>query len=110
VPSTLVVNLGEMLAKMTGNQLKATKHRVLDIGVERFSCPFFFEPFYLAMIPDSIFEAEVNSEHEGPGSKGWCLHDTKIENKQFNYGDYVIDKMRIFGESKDFGKTPKTGY
>jgi isopenicillin N synthase-like dioxygenase len=75
-----VVNLGEMLAKMTGNQLKATKHRVLDIGVERYSCPFFFEPFYLAMIPDSIFDAKVISEVEGPESKEWCLHDTKIEN------------------------------
>jgi len=80
VPNTLVVNLGEMLAKMTGNQLKATKHRVLDIGVERYSCPFFFEPFYLAMIPDSIFDAKLNSEVEGPESKEWCLHDTKIEN------------------------------
>ena len=79
VPNTLVVNLGEMLAKMTCNQLRATKHRVLDIGVERFSCPFFFEPFYLAMIPDSIFETKVNDEPEGPGSKDWCLHDTKVE-------------------------------
>ncbi len=51
VPKTIVVNLGDMLSRITNYKLKATKHRVLDIGVERFSSPFFFEPNYLAKIP-----------------------------------------------------------
>ena len=45
-PNSLVVNLGDTLAKLTNNQLKSTRHRVLDIGVERFSNPFFLDPKY----------------------------------------------------------------
>jgi len=30
----------------------------MDIGVERYSSPFFFEPFYTAKIPSSISNAE----------------------------------------------------
>jgi isopenicillin N synthase-like dioxygenase len=47
----LVVNLGDMLSRITNFTLKATKHRVLDIGVERFSSPFFLEPNFSAGIP-----------------------------------------------------------
>jgi isopenicillin N synthase-like dioxygenase len=45
VPPTrneLIVNFGDMLSMITNHQVKATKHRVLDIGIERFSNPFFF--------------------------------------------------------------------
>ena len=80
-----------MLARITGNQLKSTKHRVLDIGVERYSSPFFFEPFYGAEIPTSIIETYVDNDSE-----------------PFTYGDYVTEKMRSFGEFKDFGKTKKS--
>ena len=54
VPNAIVVNLGDMLSRITNYKLKATKHRVLDIGVERFSSPFFFEPNYSANIPVSL--------------------------------------------------------
>jgi len=37
-----------MLSRITNGKLKATKHRVLDIGVERYSSPYFFEPHYCA--------------------------------------------------------------
>jgi len=50
-PNVLVVNIGNMLSRITNNELKATWHRVLDIGVDRYSSPFFFEPKYTAEIP-----------------------------------------------------------
>ena len=56
VPKTIVVNLGDMLSRITNYKLKATKHRVLDIGVERYSSPFFFEPHYAARIPSQLGE------------------------------------------------------
>jgi len=84
VPNTLVVNLGDMLSRITNYKLKATKHRVLDIGVERFSSPFFFEPHYAARIPTEVGRA--------------------TDDDVFVYGDWVIEKMREFGEFKDLFK------
>ena len=58
VKNTLVVNLGEILSRISNFKLKATKHRVLDIGIERFSSPFFLEPKYSALIPRSLIKNE----------------------------------------------------
>jgi isopenicillin N synthase-like dioxygenase len=91
VPKTLVVNLGDMLSRITDFKLKATKHRVLDIGVERFSSPFFLEPHYAARIPSNIGSLET-------------LSDSKQD--EFIYGDWLIEKMmREYGEWKHFKKT-----
>lgn len=51
MPNAIVVNLGDMISRITNYKLKATLHRVLDIGVDRYSSPFFFEPHYAASIP-----------------------------------------------------------
>ena len=54
VHNQIVVNLGYTISRITNYKLKATKHRVLDIGVERFSSPFFFDPKYPAVIPSNL--------------------------------------------------------
>jgi isopenicillin N synthase-like dioxygenase len=41
---TLAVNFGKVLDRWTGGRIKATEHRVLSSGRERFSIPFFYEP------------------------------------------------------------------
>jgi isopenicillin N synthase-like dioxygenase len=41
---TLAVNFGNTFERWTGSRVKATQHRVLGCGRERFSIPFFFEP------------------------------------------------------------------
>ena len=89
VPNTLVVNIGDMLSRITNYELKATKHRVLDIGVERFSSPFFFEPHYAARIPKLLKEDALKYDKDD----------------ELIYGDWVIEKMRMFGEWKYFQKT-----
>ena len=48
------MNLGETLQFMTNMKIKATKHRVLDIGVTRYSSPFFVEPKYSALLPSNM--------------------------------------------------------
>jgi isopenicillin N synthase-like dioxygenase len=39
----LVVNFGQVLERWSGGRIKATEHRVLGGGQERFSIPFFYE-------------------------------------------------------------------
>ena len=46
----LVVNFGALLARWTGGRIRATEHRVLGSGRERFSIPFFYEPCVDAVI------------------------------------------------------------
>ena len=60
--NTLVVNLGDIFSRITDFKLKATKHRVLDIGVERFSSPFFLEPKYSALIPRKLIFGQDDVE------------------------------------------------
>ena len=38
------INFGGLLERWTGGKIKATRHRVLGLGENRFSVPFFFEP------------------------------------------------------------------
>jgi isopenicillin N synthase-like dioxygenase len=38
------INFGGLLECWTGGRIKATRHRVLGLGENRFSVPFFFEP------------------------------------------------------------------
>ncbi|MBL8669281.1 MAG: isopenicillin N synthase family oxygenase [Alphaproteobacteria bacterium] len=41
---TLAVNFGGLLERWTGGRIRATEHRVVSPGIERFSIPFFYEP------------------------------------------------------------------
>jgi isopenicillin N synthase-like dioxygenase len=47
---TLVVNFGKLLERWTGGRVRATRHRVVGSGAERFSVPFFYEPAVNALI------------------------------------------------------------
>jgi len=40
---TLVVNFGQVLEQWSAGRVRATEHRVLGSGVERYSIPFFYE-------------------------------------------------------------------
>jgi isopenicillin N synthase-like dioxygenase len=46
----LVVNFGRLLELWTGGEIRATEHRILSTGRERFSIPFFYEPGVDALI------------------------------------------------------------
>ena len=82
-PNTLVINLGDTIAKLTNNKLKATRHRVLDIGIERFSNPYFLDPKYSQIIPASLVDETPDEE-------------------PIVYGDNLIEKMKVkFAEWRD---------
>ena len=89
-PNVLVVNIGLMLMRFTNNILKATWHRVLDIGVDRYSSPFFLEPRYAAEIPSSLEKIDVPN-------------DEKVI-----YGDWLIEAIKRYGEFANIkNKKPK---
>lgn len=52
-PHSVVVNIGNLFSLITNGRLKATMHRVVDIGRDRYSVPFFFSPSYHAEVPTS---------------------------------------------------------
>ncbi len=86
VPNSFVINIGDMLSRITNYILKATLHRVIDIGEDRYSSPFFFEPFYEAKIPSSIIKKVDGTE----------LAELTEEEKAYDnimYGDYMIDMI-----------------
>lgn len=74
------VNFGGLLSRWTGQRLRATRHRVLSAGPERFSIPFFFEPR-----PDTLIMPLPI-----PNIKPF---------KPFLFGDYLWDKTTQFYEN-----------
>jgi isopenicillin N synthase-like dioxygenase len=67
VPGAFIVNIGEMLELATGGYLKATLHRVLSpqIGSDRISIPFFFNPALDTTMPRLELEPELAARARG---------------------------------------------
>jgi isopenicillin N synthase-like dioxygenase len=72
VPNSLVVNIGDLLAKVSGGRFVATMHRVRTNeggasrghGMGRFSVPFFFEPGENCLVSSiDAGESVVYGEH-----------------------------------------------
>merc|ERR1712194_240819 len=64
-----VVNFGSMLAEWTGNRIKATVHRVLNLsGRERYSSPFFLRPALSTVLDPRAFGEGGNESDDGSGA------------------------------------------
>lgn len=77
---------------MTGDKVKATRHKVKAIGRPRQSVPFFFEPSYHAMVPYDIPKdrTTIKTVEDCPNA--------------FEYGKWMTNRMQMFVEYKDFLK------
>jgi len=84
-PDQLMINVGDMLSKLTNNKLKSTIHQVVNPpkelwGTSRFSIPFFMHP--ISEMPLNCLENCVDVEHPklfDDITAGEFLHERLIE-------------------------------
>jgi isopenicillin N synthase-like dioxygenase len=95
VPGALVCNLGDMLERMTAGRYRSTPHRVHSRpGVDRISCPFFFDPGW-----DVEVQAIPGADRAGADGT-WTRWDG-ADPREFRgtYGDYLVGKVsKVFPE------------
>jgi isopenicillin N synthase-like dioxygenase len=90
LPEQLVVNVGDMLQRLTNNKLKSTTHRVVNPprekwGESRFSIPFFLHP-KSAMRLDCL--------------EGCISASTPIAYGPISAGEYLDERLREIGLKK----------
>jgi isopenicillin N synthase-like dioxygenase len=94
---TFIVNIGDLLEGWTNGRFKATQHRVVNTGRERYSLPLFFavdydtvvEPLPQFVTPErpAAYTRIVAGEHLA----GFVIQDTKHLRKQVLRGELKVD-------------------
>ena len=64
-PGALVVNIGDMLQRLTNHVLPSTSHRVINPAPERASFARYSTPFFLHFNPDFVIETLPSTDHAG---------------------------------------------
>ena len=90
LPEQIVVNVGDMLQRLTNNKLRSTTHRVVNPprelwGTSRFSIPFFLHPksdMSLASLPSCINENQPKAYEDATA------------------GEYLDERLREIGLKK----------
>ena len=91
-PQSWVMNIGDVFSRMMDGRFKATRHRVLDIGIDRYSIPFFFEPSY-----DGDIGLNWMSKATGEGPK----HEVE------KYGPWVLHTMKHIKQFREYQVLPE---
>jgi isopenicillin N synthase-like dioxygenase len=96
VDGTFVVNLGDMLDRMTAGRYRSTPHRVRHAGgdgaMDRLSFPFFFDPGWDAEILPVPLEGAPPADDAATRWDGSSVHHW-----HGTYGDYLTAKVaRVF--------------
>ncbi len=84
-PDQLMINVGDMLSRLTNNKLKSTVHQVVNPpkelwGTSRYSIPFFMHP--ISDMPLNCLAHCIDSEHPklyADSTAGEFLHERLIE-------------------------------
>jgi len=86
-PQSFIMNIGDVFSRMMGGRFKASRHRVIDIGVDRFSVPFFLEPGYDGDIGVNFMSKFTGKgpAHEVERYGPWLLHRMKYEKQYVEY-------------------------
>ncbi|HZM32337.1 MAG TPA: 2OG-Fe(II) oxygenase family protein [Acidimicrobiales bacterium] len=95
VPGSFVVNIGDMLDRMTGGRYRSTPHRVRNTsGGDRVSLAFFFDPSWDAEVVPLPIAGDISADDaatrwDGASLRAW----------QGTYGEYLLAKVaKVFPE------------
>jgi isopenicillin N synthase-like dioxygenase len=83
-PGELVINIGDMLQRLTNGKLRSTSHRVVNPAPERASHARYSIPFFLHFRPDFIIEALPGTVSTGEKPK-W---------PPISSHDYLLERLR----------------
>lgn len=83
-PGELVVNIGDMLQRLTNGRLRSTSHRVVNPAPERASHARYSMPFFLHFRPDFVIEALPGTVPAGEAPK-W---------PPISSHDYLLERLR----------------
>ncbi|PZF73823.1 isopenicillin N synthase family dioxygenase [Taibaiella soli] len=90
LPEQIVVNVGDMLQRLTNNRLKSTTHRVVNPPREKWASPRFSIPFFLhpkSEMSLACLESCINAEHP------------KVY-EDYTAGEYLDERLREIGLKK----------
>lgn len=83
-PGELVINIGDMLQRLTNGKLRSTSHRVVNPAPDRASKARYSMPFFLHFRPDFIIEALPGTVPSGEQPK-W---------PPISSHDYLMERLR----------------
>ena len=86
-PGALVINVGDMLQRLTNHVLPSTSHRVVNPPPERRQFPRFSMPFFLHLEPEVMIEALPQ-----------CVTpDNPLREPPISAHDYLLERLREIG-------------
>ena len=83
--NAIVVNLGDMLDRITKGRYRSTPHRVLNTGQNRISFPLFYDPGWDSVVEVLPIEGSIER------AKRWDGED--LAQWQGTHGEYLQGKV-----------------